>query len=174
MARISINTWFAENKPAATVVTKFVAARDAGSSTPVRTLLEALIRQYDFPFSSEPSLVRYLKAQKMDTNPRYNAPVAPEVEVEAVEIPSLTKGRAKAIKKARRWVITAAQNNTPVDGDFLSALEGYAANHGSELIVRPIRYKNPTSNIVPEHEVIRTACGGTSASCRTWWTTRSS
>lgn len=46
---------------------------------------------------------------------------------------------------ATRFVVTAAQNGTPVHKGFLAALEGYCQANSAELIVVPLRYKNPTS-----------------------------
>lgn len=44
-----------------------------------------------------------------------------------------------------RFVVTAAQNATGVHKGFLTALIGYCEHNNAELIVVPIRYKNPTS-----------------------------
>lgn len=44
-----------------------------------------------------------------------------------------------------RFVITAAQNATPVHDGFLKSLKQYCAFNNAELVVIPIRYKNPTS-----------------------------
>jgi len=46
---------------------------------------------------------------------------------------------------AERYVFTAAQNATPVHKKFLATLENYCAHNGAQLVVVPIRYKNPTS-----------------------------
>lgn len=45
----------------------------------------------------------------------------------------------------RRYVITAAQNATPVHEDFLESLKGYCKANKAQLLVIPYRYKNPTS-----------------------------
>lgn len=45
----------------------------------------------------------------------------------------------------KRFVITAAQNSTPVHRPFLSALLAYCEANDAELVVIPLRYKNPTS-----------------------------
>jgi hypothetical protein len=45
----------------------------------------------------------------------------------------------------RRYVITAAQNATPVWQPFFKALKNYCRWNGAQLIVIPYRYKNPTS-----------------------------
>jgi hypothetical protein len=45
----------------------------------------------------------------------------------------------------KRYVITAAQNATPVHDGFLAALKGYCKRNNAELLVIPIRYKNPSS-----------------------------
>jgi hypothetical protein len=62
-------------------------------------------------------------------------------------------GNAKAVPvrrfhrkiESRTVVVTAAQNATPVHEGFLTALKAYCKRHSAELIVIPIRYKNPTS-----------------------------
>jgi hypothetical protein len=46
----------------------------------------------------------------------------------------------------KRFVITAAQNATPVHDRFLASLKQYCAFNEAELVVIPIRYKNPTSS----------------------------
>jgi hypothetical protein len=46
---------------------------------------------------------------------------------------------------AKTYVITAAQNATPVHKSFLAALERYCEHNNAELVVVPLRYKNPTS-----------------------------
>lgn len=45
----------------------------------------------------------------------------------------------------KRFVITAAQNATPVHTPFFEALKQYCKFNDAELVVIPIRYKNPTS-----------------------------
>lgn len=49
------------------------------------------------------------------------------------------------LPKAKKYVITSAQNATPVNTKFLRALEVYCKHNKAELVVIPIRYKNPTS-----------------------------
>lgn len=66
-------------------------------------------------------------------------PTHPELE----EIEEITFKRT--IKKANRYVITYAQNATPVHTDFLQSLLTFCAENQAELIVIPGRYKNPTS-----------------------------
>lgn len=46
---------------------------------------------------------------------------------------------------AGRYVITSAQNATPVHQKFLSALLNYCAENDAKLKIIPYRYKNPTS-----------------------------
>lgn len=51
----------------------------------------------------------------------------------------------RVLEPVKRFIITAAQNATPVHEPFLKTLET-ACNHlNAELLVVPIRYKNPTS-----------------------------
>lgn len=44
-----------------------------------------------------------------------------------------------------RYVITSAQNATPVNKDFLNSIKTYCKENDAELIIIPYRYKNPTS-----------------------------
>lgn len=48
-------------------------------------------------------------------------------------------------KRASTYLVTYAQNATPVHEGFLRSLENYAEVIGAEIIVIPGRYKNPTS-----------------------------
>lgn len=52
---------------------------------------------------------------------------------------------SKKLPDARRYVITSAQNATPVHKAFLSSLLAYCKHVDAELVVIPFRYKNPTS-----------------------------
>ncbi len=45
----------------------------------------------------------------------------------------------------QRYVVTAAQNATPVHREFFKSLRGYCKHNNAQLIVIPYRYKNPTS-----------------------------
>lgn len=45
----------------------------------------------------------------------------------------------------KRFIITAAQNATPIHDDFFRSLIQYSDFNNAELVVIPIRYKNPTS-----------------------------
>jgi hypothetical protein len=47
--------------------------------------------------------------------------------------------------KGRRYIITAAQNATPIDVPFFETLKVAAKHLGATLVVVPLRYKNPTS-----------------------------
>lgn len=46
---------------------------------------------------------------------------------------------------AKGYVVTSAQNDSRVHGRFLSTLEAYCDRHGYQLVVVPIRYRNPTT-----------------------------
>lgn len=45
----------------------------------------------------------------------------------------------------QRFIITAAQNATPIDENFFATLKVAAKHLNAELVVIPLRYKNPTS-----------------------------
>jgi len=51
----------------------------------------------------------------------------------------------RAIPKSKRYLITGAQNATPVHKGFWSALCVAAKALDAEIIVIPLRYRNPTS-----------------------------
>lgn len=59
------------------------------------------------------------------------------------------KGKTPIFKRTlggvTRLLVTAAQNATPVHGAFLKAAEAYCNHNNAELVVVPLRYKNPTS-----------------------------
>ena len=56
-----------------------------------------------------------------------------------------TKTAIRAVAKSPRFVITCAQNNTPLHRPLWNAINAYAKHHGAELLVIPTRYKNPTN-----------------------------
>lgn len=51
----------------------------------------------------------------------------------------------KRMRKFTRFVITAAQNATPIYRPFFESLLTYCKATGAQLVVVPYRYKNPTS-----------------------------
>ena len=51
----------------------------------------------------------------------------------------------KKIDESKYYIITSAQNATPVNKRLLTAIEGYADHLGAEIIAIASRYKNPTS-----------------------------
>jgi hypothetical protein len=51
----------------------------------------------------------------------------------------------RELPKARRYLVTSAQNATPVHGPFLETLKQAAGYLGAELVVIPLRYRNPTT-----------------------------
>lgn len=65
------------------------------------------------------------------TKPGSAKPVEPEMK--------------KVVEKARRYIITGAQNATPVHKSFWASLLVAAKALKAEIIVIPLRYRNPTS-----------------------------
>lgn len=45
----------------------------------------------------------------------------------------------------KRYLITAAQNNTPTHAGFFAAMQSYAKANDAEIVVVPFRYRNATS-----------------------------
>lgn len=69
----------------------------------------------------------------------------------------LTVLRRDLPKSANRFIITAAQNGTPVHPQFWACLLAAAKHLNAEILVIPLRYKNPTSQF-----------GGSQANAE-WW-----
>jgi hypothetical protein len=65
----------------------------------------------------------------------------PDVESEQYE----SAKRKKVSKDTKRFIITWAQNNTPVHSGFLTNIEAYAKHVNADIHVIAGRYKNPTS-----------------------------
>lgn len=59
----------------------------------------------------------------------------------------LSDERKRAIKKAKRFVVTASLNNSPLDERVWGAVKRYAKENKAEIIVLPVRYKNPTNRV---------------------------
>lgn len=53
---------------------------------------------------------------------------------------------SRPLPKTDRYVITCAQNSTGYHRKFLNALLKYCEYNNAELLIVPIRYKNPTAN----------------------------
>jgi hypothetical protein len=58
----------------------------------------------------------------------------------------------RKLRKATRFVITAAQNATPVHEEFFKSLLTYCRVNSAQLVVVPYRYRNPTSRWTEEQE----------------------
>lgn len=78
------------------------------------------------------------------TRPVY-AEAAESAGVDPIVSAKIHKQILKDARKVKRFVITSAQNATPVHRAFLASLQAYAAWNRAQLIVVPYRYKNPTS-----------------------------
>lgn len=71
---------------------------------------------------------------------------------------SRPKGKPAAVFKRdleagiKRYIITAAQNATPVHKEFLASLLAACKYYDAELLVIPLRYKNPTSRWTQSQE----------------------
>ena len=72
----------------------------------------------------------------------------PDIESEQYE----QAKKRKHDKTKNRFIITSAQNATPVNTNFLNNLEAYAKFIDAEILVIPFRYKNPTSIFTTNEE----------------------
>lgn len=55
-------------------------------------------------------------------------------------------------KRYSRFVITSAQNDTPLHQPFWQALRNYCEQHDAQMLVVPVRYKNPDSYHIAAQE----------------------
>ncbi len=62
------------------------------------------------------------------------------------------EGEIRRIESHGTYVVTCAQNDTPVHKPWLKTLKRFCNERGAELIVVPIRYKNPTTRRDPMEE----------------------
>lgn len=74
-----------------------------------------------------------------------NSPVLDTTKYHADLNQYVTRREAGKVALIKRYVITAAQNATPVHKKFFAALRVYCDNHDAQLVVIPYRYHNPTS-----------------------------
>lgn len=56
------------------------------------------------------------------------------------------------ILRDRRVIVTSVKNGTPIDADFLSALENYASSYGCRIVAVPTRHKNIGSSFDPSYD----------------------
>ena len=70
-------------------------------------------------------------------------------EREETESPELIKAKQRTFnEKRRRFIVTWAQNNTPVHRKFLSNIEEYAKQIKADIHVIAGRYKNGNKSVV--------------------------
>lgn len=57
----------------------------------------------------------------------------------------LSHEQKKAIKKAKKFIVTSAMNNAHIDENLWASIQTYAKYNDAEIVVIPVRYRNPTS-----------------------------
>ncbi len=67
----------------------------------------------------------------------------PKIKPEDV-LYTLSRKRKGRLRKAKRFIITSAVNNCLLDTSVWASIEQYAKHNDAEIIVIPVRYKNPT------------------------------
>ncbi len=78
--------------------------------------------------------VKVEKPVKIDTRPVEAGRIEPSEE-------------ARKTLRGRKFIVTSAQNNTPSHGDFLAALETFAAHNDAQIVIFPFLYnKNGFQN----------------------------
>lgn len=118
-----VDQWKAQGKPRFSEL----AASTGMDSATLRRWLTVYTVRYDLAPVVQPSKAPSEKAKAEKAKPE-----PPEIF-------------DRVVTKSNVYVVTSAQNATPVDKNFLAALLVYCKAHKAELIVIPLRYKNPTS-----------------------------
>lgn len=77
---------------------------------------------------------RYFKCK--DCGKKTANPLSDEAELHS-------KLDKKAAKKSNRFVVTSAQNDTKIHSDFFESLLKFCEEKNAQLLVIPVRYKNP-------------------------------
>lgn len=64
----------------------------------------------------------------------------------------LSQNEQKKLEKHDRFIVTSAQNNTPINVEFWDCIKTWAKANNAKILVIPVRYKNPTSWITPQDD----------------------
>jgi len=99
------------------------------------------------PHCGEPQLIRNSQRTGQPPNHRCRNPECERQTVRPLKEAPLKEADIldRKLPSAKRYVITAAQNVTPVHSKFFKSLENYCNHNNAELIIIPLRYQNPTS-----------------------------
>jgi hypothetical protein len=62
----------------------------------------------------------------------------------------LARGELKRLERHPAYIVTCAQNNTPIVKPLWEAIKRYAEHHNARILVIPVRYKNPTNRRDPK------------------------
>lgn len=82
--------------------------------------------------------------------PRPKEGLASSATLDTIRRRAIANGFRYKLPSAQRYVVTAAQNATPVHAGFFAALQQYCKHTAAELVIIPYRYKNPTSRFTKE------------------------
>ena len=82
----------------------------------------------------------------VENQPTVKQPVQEDVYVPIDE-------RKLDVQEYSRYVVTSAQNNTPVNLPFLRSLENFCQHNNARLVIIPFRYRNPTTVAENEQDV---------------------
>lgn len=105
------------------------------SSTKVASIIS---KKYKFPFNETLSRrIRKINAKSKIDKPKKIEEVKEDIFKKAVE---------RKHKKSKYYIITSAQNATPIHKKLWSNIQTYSKKLNANIEVIPIRYKNPTSN----------------------------
>lgn len=100
-------------------------------------IAEKLKKKYKFDIS-EASLARKFRVWLEKAGYGKGAKLEDTKEFKAAK-------KRKVNLKKKTYFITSAQNATPVDKGLWDKMKKYAKHHKAEIVVIPLRYKNPTS-----------------------------
>lgn len=96
---------------------------------------KTLCEELNFPYTETES--RKIRKWLMSQDSSNFNPGGPTGEI-------FKKAQARKVVKSKYFLITSAQNATPVNKELLKNMEAYAKHLKGEIEVIPIRYRNPT------------------------------
>ena len=152
-----IGTWLEKNPKALADVDAWLARLAAGEAAGgQRVILAQIVRDHGCPHTDQTSICLWLRKHRKKATAKARKGAEKRRERKAkkarVAIPTFERSvlAVQALERKRDFVVTCAQNNTAPDRGFLKALRRYCAGKGAELLVIPMRYKNPTATTDPQ------------------------
>ena len=135
-----IADWFREHPQALACIDRWLEERRKGRDGGLRVAVNRLKVNFGYPFVDH---VAFSDWGRIQYGERWVAR-APKKSGAAAATFHKSTADVRRLQKRRDFIVTCAVNNSPVEDDFLAALEHLAEDRGAEIVVNPVRYRNPT------------------------------